>query len=417
MATLERPRLRWLRHCRVEHQGGAFGAFQDPLGVADPRLLVSLDLIPPLIRHCNGSNSLEVLQDRFRLESGSCIALEEVRALIAQLDRAMVLDGPTFAAFKAAYARETVRPAAFAGRTYPSEKGALSAMLGSYFGPSAPEGRGRPVRGILSPHIDFSRGGRTYAQAYGALAGQTDAEVFVVLGVAHQGPSHRFVLTRKDFETPLGTARTARGYVDAIAEQAGGGYFEDELTHRTEHSIEFQVAFLQHVLGERRPFEIVPILVGSFHDLMERGIDPIQDREVHRFVEALRAAERTAGKRVAYIGGVDFGHIGREFGDPDLLSSRVLGALRDYDTLLLKHASVGDARSWFREATAVQDRWRTCGLAATYTFLHAMGPSEGRLLGYDQAVNPERTCCVSFASMAFHALEQSAPHVAPHTAS
>jgi hypothetical protein len=37
--------------------------------------------------------------------------------------------------------------------------------------------------------------------------------------------------------------------------------------------------------------------------------------------------------------------------------------------------------------------------------LHAMGPARGRLLQYDQAVNPERTCCVSFASLSFHAPE------------
>ena len=51
-------------------------------------------------------------------------------------------------------------------------------------------------------------------------------------------------------------------------------YFDDELTHRTEHSIEFQVVFLQYLLGGRREFSIVPILVGSFHDLMESGDRP-----------------------------------------------------------------------------------------------------------------------------------------------
>ena len=64
-------------------------------------------------------------------------------------------------------------------------------------------------------------------------------------------------------------------------------------------------------------FSIVPILVGSFHDLMQAGIDPIEAVEVRRFVEALRAAESTSGKKVAYIGGIDLCHVGPEFGDPD----------------------------------------------------------------------------------------------------
>jgi MEMO1 family protein len=34
--------------------------------------------------------------------------------------------------------------------------------------------------------------------------------------------------------------------------------------------------------------------------------------------------------------------------------------------------------------------------------LHAIGPARGRLLNYRQAIDARRTCCVSFASMAFH---------------
>ena len=63
----------------------------------------------------------------------------------------------------------------------------------------------------------------------------------------------------------------------------------------------------------------------------------------------------------------------------------------------------------FAAAASVKNRWRVCGLAATYTMLHAMGPARGRLLMYDQAVNPGRTCCVSFASLAFDALQPPSP--------
>ena len=44
--------------------------------------------------------------------------------------------------------------------------------------------------------IDFPRGGRTYARAYRELLERSDAEVFVILGVAHQPCDRRFVLTR-----------------------------------------------------------------------------------------------------------------------------------------------------------------------------------------------------------------------------
>jgi AmmeMemoRadiSam system protein B len=210
-------------------------------------------------------------------------------------------------------------------------------------------------------------------------------------------------LTRKDFQTPLGLVPTDRAFLDRIVALAGEPFFDDELAHRAEHSIEFQVVFLQYLLGGRRAFSIVPILVGSFHDLMEAGTDPIEAPDVRRFVEAVRAAESAGGRKVAYIGGIDLCHVGPEFGDPGPVAPETQVAVRRFDTALLGRAAAGDPRGWFGTAAAVGNRWRVCGLAATYTMLHAMGPARGRILQYDQALDARRHGCVSFASLAFEA--------------
>jgi AmmeMemoRadiSam system protein B len=414
MASLERPRLRWLRGRRIDHQGHSYVGFDDPFRVADPSVLVPLDVAQYVLPHFDGQNSLPEIQARILRATGQLIAGGDLASLVAQLDRAMILDGPAFAAFRESYAQQRVRPAAFAGNSYAGTEKALRAQLGQFFahadGSGAADGppvsgaaNGSRLRGILSPHIDFHRGGPVYTWSYKELVERSDADVFVILGVAHQPCEHRFVLTRKDFETPLGLARTDRSYVDKLAALAGDHLFDDELAHRTEHSIEFQVVFLQYLLEGRRDYSIVPILVGSFHDLMQNGTDPIDNPEVRRFVEALRAAESASGQKVAYIGGIDLGHVGPEFGDPRLLDTATLEQLRVFDSAMLDHAAAGDASSWFAKATLVNNRWRICGLAATYTMLHAMGPARGKLLRYDQAVNPERTCCVSFASLVFDA--------------
>ncbi len=219
--------------------------------------------------------------------------------------------------------------------------------------------------------------------------------------MAHQYAERRFVLTRKHFQTPLGLVSTDQPFVNDLASRAGAEFFDDELAHRTEHSIEFQAVFLQHLLGGRRPFTIVPILAGSFHDLMPTGLDPIADPDVSRFIQALREAEANCGKKVAYIGGIDLCHVGPEFGDPDRLTDSRLDEIRRFDQSMLSRASAVDPAGWFSTAAEIENRWRVCGLAATYTMLHVLGPSSGHLLRYDQAVNPERTCGVSFASLAF----------------
>lgn len=408
MATLERPKLRPMHARRVDHQGQSLVALEDPLGVASGPVMIPMDGFHWVVRHFDGTRGLRDIQADVMRQTGQMIPSADLESLVAQLDRAMVLDGPTFQAFHKDYRDAHTRPAALAGRSYAGTERALRAQLARYFaherGAGMPDSEGAPgpsgsLRGILSPHIDFNRGGPVYSWPYRELVERSDAEVFVVLGVAHQYCANRFALTRKDFETPLGLARTDRPYVDRIAALAGEHLFDDELAHRTEHSIEFQVVFLQYLLGQSREYSIVPILVGSFHDLM--GTEPIEDPEVSRFVEALKAAESASGKKVAYIGGIDLAHVGPEFGDPELLTPRTLDEVRRFDAAMLDRAVAGDASGWFDTAANVNNRWRVCGLAATYTMLHAMGPTSGKLLSYDQAVNPERTCCVTFAGVTY----------------
>ncbi len=390
---------------------------QDPAGVVPQPVLIPLDGYVRVVRHFDGQSTLTEIQARVLRETGQFVAMKELEELVRRFDEAMIIEGPAFAMFHEQYRQARRRPAAMAGRSYAATLRALSAQLEQFFvghnGAGAPAidgaAAGSGFRGILSPHIDFPRGGPVYTWSYRELVERSGADTFVILGVAHQYCRRRFALTYKDFETPLGVAPTDRAYVDGLASLAGRDLFDDELTHRTEHSIEFQVVFLQYLLGGRRDFSIVPILVGSFHDLMERGIDPMQDPDVKRFVEALRTVEAGQGKSVAYIGGIDLCHVGPEFGDPSPVDPILQEQVRRFDGEMLDRAAAGDPEGWFRTAGAIGNRWRVCGLAATYTFLHAIGPSRGRLLKYDQALDDRRSCCVSFASMAFHASGPAPP--------
>jgi AmmeMemoRadiSam system protein B len=413
MATLDRPKLRSLPAQSFDHLGQPYALLQDPLGAFTSPVLVPLDVFVGICRHFDGEVTLEEVRARVHAETGRRIPREVLERLVTQLDSAMVLDGPTFATFQEAFRSAASRPPALAGRSYAAGEMALRQQLVSYFASDGGAGspanldpdQRAPVRGVLSPHIDFHRGGPVYTWSYMALAKQTQIDTFVILGVAHQYCRRRFALTLKDFETPLGVVRTDRNYVERIAQVAGSELFDDELVHRAEHSIEFQTIFLQYVLGREREFSIVPILVGSFQDYMDQGTDPMEDPAVGRFIEALRLAEAASGKQVAYIGGIDLCHVGPEFGDPDPVDGRLQETVRRFDCEMLAHAASGDAARWFQTAASVANRWRVCGLSATYTMLQAIGPAVGRLLKYEQALDDRRTCCVSFASMVFHSLK------------
>jgi len=421
MSELDRPKLRPLAARRVEHGEESLVVLEDPHRLAESPVVLAFDVYVHVVRHFNGRNSLLDIQGLAFRSTLQYLELSAIRQLVEQLDRALALEGPRFDAAVRAFRESPLRPAALAGRAYSKEPALLADDIARLFrGPGgagapalpAPNGRGakgaaRPgsrLRAVLSPHIDFHRGGPVYTWAYKNLVEQSDAELFVILGVAHQPCKRRFVLTRKDFDTPLGVVKTDQDYIDRLAEAAGPHLFDDELTHRSEHSVEFQAVFLKHAMGDR-PFAIAPILVGSFHDLLARGVDPMTDPEVSRFVEALRRVERESGRRVAYIGGVDLCHVGPEFGDPEPVDAQLRSRIRSFDHALLSRAEAADPSGWFQTVAEVGDRWRVCGLAATYTMLRALGPCRGELLKYDQAVDERGSCCVSFASMAFHSID------------
>ena len=266
-------------------------------------------------------------------------------------------------------------------------------------------GRSRRLRGVLSPHIDFRRGGPVYTWSYRELAEQADIDTFLILGVAHQYCRRHFALTLKDFEPrwascgPIGNTwnESPRPPVKSCSTT-------NWCTGRNIRSSSRWYGFSMCLARSGRS-RSCRSWSGRSTIISSAGSTRSRTLEVRRFVDALKAAETASGKNVAYIGGIDLCHVGPEFGDPDPVDGQLQETVRRFDGEMLEHAAAADPARWFQTAATVANRWRVCGLAATYTMLHAMGPATGRLLHYDQALDDRRTCCVSFASMVFHTPE------------
>jgi len=261
------------------------------------------------------------------------------------------------------------------GSVYPAEPGALREALDRVL--ALPAGAGPapagPVRLVIAPHLDYARGAAGYAHAYRALAA-ADADLFVVFGTAHSTPPHLFTLTRLDHDTPLGPVPTDAAAVARLAEALGEEeLFEDELTHREEHSIELQLVLLRHLV--RRPFTALPVLCSS----VSAGRDPALATAAF-----LRALERAvAGRRVCYVAGADLSHVGPMYGDPRPFSRRELAMLAEEDRRTLALLCAGDAEAFHKDAVRDDDRRRICGTAPIYAALRASG-ARPRLLHYEQ---------------------------------
>jgi MEMO1 family protein len=394
---LTRPRLVLLEPRPVELEDGSKAILlRDPLQILENAAVVSTAAYW-VLAHFDGSRELpEVVQAL--AQAGVRLRLSDVERVAAQAREAGLVHGPAYRSRRAealSAFRARPRAPACAGGAYPAEETPLRELLAGFYtarggpGPRNPRSRaGQRVRLLVAPHIDFRRGGASYAHAYGALEG-CDADLFVVFGTAHASPPHLYTLTRQDYATPLGTVATDREVVNALAaELSDDELFADELVHAGEHSCEFQMVWLRWVLGDR-PFRALPVLCSSISHLD----DPAS--ATAPFLTALGRATR--GRSVCFVAGADLAHVGPQYGDPRAPTPEELAALATQDRRTLDFVSGADAAGFHREATVDDEKRRLCGVAPIYAAMRAARRG-ARLLHYGQWT--DGTDMVSFAAAA-----------------
>ena len=402
----DRPRLRQLEAFPVEQDGQRVVAIRDPSGFTDRIAVLPIPLLD-LVSLFDGEHSLVEIEAILRQRHGDSPSAEQIAAVVQSLDEGGFLDSPRFAerrrAVEEAFRASPVRPAAHAGGAYAGEPGALAAQIEAFFTHAEGPGRDRAgarggPRGLIAPHIDFHRGGPTYAWAYRELADCADVDVFVVLGTCHAGMADPFATTLKPFATPLGTVPVDRDLFDDVERRYGAGLLASEGAHRNEHSIEFQAVMLRHLLGAR-PFAILPVLASYVHEAVWAGRDPEADARVPRFIDALLSAMAAASRRVCLVAGVDLAHVGPRFGDAEANTEASLAAVAADDRRMLEAVVANEPIEFYASVARDGDRRRICGLSPIYTFLRALPGARGRLIRYSQWPDPEGA--VTFCAAAF----------------
>lgn len=159
---------------------------------------------------------------------------------------------------QAAAASGTVHPCAGAGRWFPGDPEKLGRAVDSYLS-GLPPALARPPVALIVPHAGYDYSGMVAGKAYATLKGRTYKRV-ILLGISHQVPLRGASVLRVDaYETPLGRIPVDTEAVDALLKCPVVKQLE--AAHRTEHSVENQLPFLQRVLGPS--FKMVEMLVGE----------------------------------------------------------------------------------------------------------------------------------------------------------
>jgi AmmeMemoRadiSam system protein B len=191
-------------------------------------------------------------------------------------------------------------------------------------------------------------------------------------------------------------------FADQLASKLSEDYFQDEASHRGEHSLEFQTVFLKRALKNHPDVRIIPILVGSFHDLCEDGRTPAEDSGIEAFITALRQTMSQIRGRFVVVAGADLAHVGRRFGDPSGPTEGSLRLVEREDLRFLRLVAEGDAEGMFRSIAAEKDSRHVCGYPSIYMTLRILEKTRGELLQYRQWSDLQSGAAVTFAAMALY---------------
>jgi AmmeMemoRadiSam system protein B len=399
------PKLRALDIKPYQQDGQNMLLLRDPLGVSDQMLGVP-QALAPLLLLCDGTRDLVGIHTALSVRWGVRMKAAQVREVMDALDAACFLDNGRFAAAQMAaveaYRAAPNRPPTIAGGGYPDEPDALAGFLDAFDTTNVSAGFSPPqisvARGIVSPHIDYARGGGVYRAAWSAAAeAAQQADLAIILGTDHYGGLGKLTPTRQSYATPFGVLPTNREIVEEIARALGDeDAFAEELHHKTEHSIELAAVWLHHARNGR-PMQIVPVLCGSFAHFVAGQADPETDARFEKALEILRQA--LASHRTLVVAAADLAHVGPAF-DGRPVRAEGKAELRSADDAMLRQMEAGSATGFFEELRRAEDSNNVCGLPPIYLSLRLLGETRGHTVAYDQCpADEQNTSWVSVAGL------------------
>ncbi|MFU8812791.1 MAG: AmmeMemoRadiSam system protein B [Balneolaceae bacterium] len=329
---------------------------------------------------------------------------EDLEQFFHFLDEHLLLDSTRFRTLarqvEERYEKKAARPLAFAGQSYPADREEFKAFQHGYFD-QLPLPERSNLFALYAPHIDLKLGKESYRRAFAHLH-HTKPERVVILATSHYAGMYPetynhnpFIGTYKNFKLPGRTIYTDKNAIHALAGKSDElGFTTHDRAHRIEHSIELHLALATHFWPH--DFTLVPILVGSFDELLyaDQG-------DLHSKVDAFgrELATLDDGKTFFLISG-DLSHIGRKFGD-QIPADQMKEDVQNFDQTFLTLSRENRPGAIVDLMKEEYDPYRICGFPPLYTFLNAFPSTLGSVIHYDWWDEAERESAVSFAAISY----------------
>jgi AmmeMemoRadiSam system protein B len=267
-------------------------------------------------------------------------------------------------------AQSIVRPAAVAGKFYPSDPDLLRQSIENYLPEHAEK---VSALGCMVPHAGYMYSGHVAGAVLGRLK---LPQRFIILGPNHTGRGEPLaIMSRGGWATPLGEAQIDR----ALAAELVAEFdllTEDAEAHRTEHALEVELPFLQVL---EPGFTFVPIAIGTHR------IDVLSE-----LGKAIARVIARQNDQVLVIASSDMNHYAT---DP---------VTREKDALAIAPILARDPRALHE--LVVRKKISMCGLGPAVAMLTAVNELDAKgaeLVKYATSadVSGDRSYCVGYAGV------------------
>jgi hypothetical protein len=402
-------KARFLDIVPFKHEDEDIFIVRDPF-MFSPNTLSVTPLGYVIIANMDGNNSVgdikQYIFDNYNLN----INTEQIIEIAEELDKIYFLDNERFNNYRIQieniFKNTKLRKMTHIGLSYPYKPEDITSVFDGFFdgdfgienGNHTPDDR---IEGLIIPHIDLRIGGKIYADAYREIIPVLkNYKRFVIFGTSHHGPSNMFALTDKDFETPFGDIKTDEASVSKLNNVLSFDGMEDEIVHRTEHSIEFQTVFLKYLQAKYNlpEFEIVPVLFGSFMVYAQEGKVPEDYPDFNNFLGAVR---NICDENTCIIASVDLAHVGKKFGDAEGINKQFLDYVYKQDMSMMEAIKKADPRAFWESVVKENDKRKVCGFSPIYTLLKLMEGKTAKKYSYDKNIEEMTESMVSYAGVVF----------------
>ncbi len=404
---LGKPKLRQVQPQWTQYNGNNFLTLRDPLALSSNTVLVP-DTMASIIPLLDGSRDIGGLQSTILLRSGMYISQEDIKELLTSLNNAYLLENQTsknvIDSALEQYQNAPYRQPAHSNIVYPGKKNNFIASIHPYEQKALkidPLPESVKVTGMVSPHIDYQRGGEIYAQLWRRCSNSLkEIELVILLGTDHNGRSGSLTLTKQNYATPIGQLPTEVEVVRKLSNVIGTeSAFADEIHHINEHSIELSCNWLHRYL--ERPVPMVPILCGSFYEYLAGNKNIEEDEQMNEAIDYLKKV--TKERRTLVIAAGDLSHVGPAFGDRQPINNINQRSLAIKDAESIKAIDAIDSSTFIDISRKESDQRKICGIPPIYVALKLLAGSQGESMGYKQCpADNKNTSYVSIVGSIFH---------------